>query len=183
MPRLISVWCFDPSAAAGADASIRDGNVSIRDVGASTQTGDILQLPGDASPDHSAVDAGASGNDVDALISMDDASTVCGCWSLDCWSIDDTGAEPSKTSSSILAKVDSIVTAGLGAEREPTKRAQNAKSTELYPIHNTGASDAKMEMAVNFDMMLFVNHSNIITVKLDKRANVPLHAVSPIARL
>jgi hypothetical protein len=44
-------------------------------------------------------------------------------------SIDDTGAEPSKTSSIILAKVDSIVTAGLGAEREPTKTARNAKLT------------------------------------------------------
>ncbi len=33
------------------------------------------------------------------------------------------GAEPSTTSSSTLAKVDSIVTAVLGAEREPTKTA------------------------------------------------------------
>jgi hypothetical protein len=33
-----------------------------------------LRLPGDASPDHtSAVDAGASGNDVDALIRVGDA--------------------------------------------------------------------------------------------------------------
>ncbi len=54
---------------------------------------------------------------------------------------------------------------------EPTNGAQKAKSTEYHPIHNTGASDAKMEMAVNLDTMLFVNQR-------DKRANVPLHAVT-----
>ncbi len=90
------------------------------------------------------------------------------------------GAGPSTTSSITLVNADSIVTADLGTERDLTYEAQNAKSTEYDPFHNTGASDTRMKMAVNLDMMLFVivNQSNIITINLDKMADSSLHAVT-----
>ncbi len=90
------------------------------------------------------------------------------------------GLGPSTTSSITLVNADSIVTANLGTERDPTYGAQNAKLTEYYPFHNTGASDTRMEIAVNLDMMSFVNQSNlnIITINLEKRVDAPLHVVT-----
>ncbi len=162
----------------GINASIGDNNASASDIMASipVDAGASSDGPGaltnviDA-PIADASSAGDEGSSTDCIVSSINERNELPALAV--------GAEPSSTSSSTLANADSIVTAGLGAERdEPTNGAQRAKSTELCPIHSTGAADAKMEMAVNLDTMLFVNQSSIILSHLDKRANVPLHAVT-----
>jgi hypothetical protein len=114
----------------GIDALIGDNNASASDI--------IASIP---------VDAGASSDGPGALISVVDAPMADASSAGDEGSSTDcivnsikernelpelaVGAEPSTTSSSTLAKVDSIVTAGLGAERDPTHGAQKAKLAVL----------------------------------------------------